>query len=148
MLKLNAGISRKVGEPNYGSRGASVNLELEVESGLVQDPDGLMDRVRRLFALARDAVDAELNGPRSSPAKTRTGGDGRGNHRGDGNGRPATVSQVRAIRTICKQRDLNADQTANDRFGVSGVEELTLTEASSLIDELKAEPAKDRGRSR
>ena len=33
MLKLNAGISRKVGEPNYGSRGASVNVELELESG-------------------------------------------------------------------------------------------------------------------
>jgi hypothetical protein len=30
MLKLNAGLSRKVGEPDYGSRGASVNLELEV----------------------------------------------------------------------------------------------------------------------
>ena len=34
-LKLNVGLSRKVGEANYGSRGASVNLELELESGLV-----------------------------------------------------------------------------------------------------------------
>ena len=34
MLKLNAGFSRKVGEPNYGSRGASVNVELEGESNL------------------------------------------------------------------------------------------------------------------
>ncbi len=25
MIKLNAGFSRKVGEPNYGSRGATVN---------------------------------------------------------------------------------------------------------------------------
>jgi hypothetical protein len=28
-MKLNVGLSRKVGEPNYGSRGASVNLELD-----------------------------------------------------------------------------------------------------------------------
>ena len=32
MIKLNAGFSRKVGEPNYGSRGASVNVELELEN--------------------------------------------------------------------------------------------------------------------
>jgi hypothetical protein len=147
MLKLNAGISRKVGEPNYGSRGASVNLELEVESNLVQDPDGLMDRVRKLFSLARDAVDAELNGSRQSPARSRTGGDG-GNSRGDRNGRPATTSQVRAIRAICKQRDLDADQIASERFNVDAVDQLTLTEASSLIDALKAEPAKGRGRTR
>ena len=31
MIKLNCGFSRKVGEANYGSRGASVNLELEIE---------------------------------------------------------------------------------------------------------------------
>lgn len=28
MIRLNAGFSRKVGEPNFSSRGASVNLEL------------------------------------------------------------------------------------------------------------------------
>ena len=30
MLKLNIGFNRKVGEPNYSSRGASVNLEIQV----------------------------------------------------------------------------------------------------------------------
>ena len=39
MLRLNAGFSRKVGETNYGSRGARVNVELEVESKLIGDPD-------------------------------------------------------------------------------------------------------------
>ena len=38
-LKLNIGFSRKVGERDYGSRGASANLELELESGLVEAPD-------------------------------------------------------------------------------------------------------------
>jgi hypothetical protein len=34
-LKLNVGLARKLGEANYGSRGASINLELEVDSSLV-----------------------------------------------------------------------------------------------------------------
>ena len=62
MLKLNVGLSKKVGAPNYGSRGASVNLELEVEAGLVNQPDKLQERVRQLFRLARTSVDEELNG--------------------------------------------------------------------------------------
>jgi hypothetical protein len=53
MIKLNAGFSRKVGEPYYGSRGASVNVELELESGLIGDPDALMGRMRQLFAIAK-----------------------------------------------------------------------------------------------
>jgi hypothetical protein len=72
MLKLNAGFSRKVGEPNYGSRGASVNVELEVESGLIGDPDALMTRIRNLFTIAKRSVDSELGSAASNPD-----GDGR-----------------------------------------------------------------------
>ena len=58
MIKLNAGFSRKVGEANFGSRGASVNLELELESG--QDAEKMHEKIRALFGLARKAVDEEL----------------------------------------------------------------------------------------
>ena len=70
MIKLNAGLSRKVGQPNFSSLGASVNLELELESSLVSDPDKMHDKIRSLFTLARKAVDEELkNGhPESTPA--------------------------------------------------------------------------------
>ena len=61
MIKLNAGFSRKVGEPNYGSRGASVNVELELESGLITDPDALMARIHKLFEIALRFLDEELN---------------------------------------------------------------------------------------
>ncbi len=61
MIKLNAGFSRKVGELNYGSRGASGNVELELESSLVGDPDALLDRIKGLYAIARRAVEAELD---------------------------------------------------------------------------------------
>ena len=56
-LKLNVGLSRKVGEPNYGSRGASVNLELELDSAIVSEPDRLQERIRQMFHLAKDSID-------------------------------------------------------------------------------------------
>jgi hypothetical protein len=147
MIKLNAGFSRKVGEPNYGSRGASVNVELELESNLIGDPDALLDRIKGLYDIARRAVEAELY---VGPA-THNGDAAHGDRRPtsdrsmngpDGNGRssvrPATASQARAIRAICDRSRVNADQAASQRFGVRTVEELTLPEASTLIDELKA----------
>ena len=60
MIKLNAGFSRKVGEPNYSSRGASVNVDLELESALIQEPEKLHEKIRVLFAIAKKAVDEEL----------------------------------------------------------------------------------------
>ena len=44
-LKLNVGLSRKIGEANYGSRGASVNLEMDLDGNLVGDPTKLRARV-------------------------------------------------------------------------------------------------------
>ena len=155
MLKLNAGLSRKVGEPNYGSRGASVNVELELESNLIGDPDALLARIKSLFDLARRSVDEELNGhqaqtepPGSSQQNGRRLASGAsGNHTpagGDGNQsvRSATASQVRAIRAICQRQRINPDRLANERFRVGDLEELTIREASSLIDELKAAPSR------
>jgi len=61
-LKLNVGLSRKVGEANYGSRGATVNFAVEVEGALVREPDQLREKVRYLFRLAKEAVEEELSG--------------------------------------------------------------------------------------
>ena len=154
MLKLNAGFSRKVGEPNYGSRGASVNVELELESNLIGDPGGLMARIKGLFDLARRSVDEELNGnqaqanatgPSQQNGRRFANGTTGNNTSTGGNGnqsvRSATASQVRAIRAICDRQGVNPDRLANERFSVGDLEELTIREASSLIDELKAAPS-------
>lgn len=143
MIKLNAGFSRKVGEPNYGSRGASVNVELELESGLIGDPDGLMSRIRGLFDIARHSVDAELaNEP--VPGDERTPTTRRNNGQDQQNTRYATTSQVRAINAIAKRQGIDAIRIADERFRVDDLEELTIREASTLIDELKAAPATSR----
>ncbi len=60
-LKTNIGVSRKVADNNYGSRGASVNLEVELDSSLVQDPERFHDRIRQVFRLAQQAIDEELS---------------------------------------------------------------------------------------
>lgn len=135
MLKLNAGFSRKVGEANYGSRGASVNVELEVESNLVNDPGGLICRIRNLFDLARKSVDDELNGGCNGKANCSNTGQSNGLRKE----REATASQLRAIRAICKDRQLDANQLVRDRVGVAALEDLSLRQASTLIDNLKSQ---------
>ena len=79
MLKLNIGFNRKIGEANYGSRGASVNLEIEVESGVVREPDKLQAKIGYLFELAKASVDAQLNGvsqPQQPAPATGNSGNG------------------------------------------------------------------------
>jgi hypothetical protein len=72
MLKLNAGFSRKVGEPDFGSRGASVNVELELDSNLIRDSEAFCAQIRNLFDLARQSVDEELAVDRTHPADSRS----------------------------------------------------------------------------
>ena len=165
-MKLNVGLSRKVGEPNYGSRGASVNLELEIDSTLAAEPDRLQDRIRELFCLARASIDEELqSGTSQSPTNAqrlndRTAASTRQQHangqsagsraatngsRSNGNGRqsannppPATASQVRALHAITNRLGLNLEAVLQDRFNLGNAAVLTIAEASQLIDELNA----------
>ena len=129
MIKLNAGFSRKIGESNFGSHGASVNVELELESHLINDPDGLRSRISGLFDLARQPVDDELHSQTQAP--------GNANNNGQRSVRYATQSQIRAIHAICQRIQRDPAHEANQRFRVSDVGELTVHEASNLIDELK-----------
>jgi len=126
MIKLNTGASRKVGQPNYGSRGASVNVELELESAATQDADVLQDRIRRLFAIARNAVDAEL-GLTGEAEDTAAGQQPAAN----GNGtsvRTASEAQKRAINAICTRLGLDPHAESHHRLG-RAIQELTLPEA-------------------
>lgn len=138
MLKLNVGLSRKVGEANYGSRGASVNLELEVESGLATESDALRDRVRQLFRMARAAVDEELNGngQANGDSRSRTNGHSASN----GNGRQASDKQLTYARQLAGQiPGLGArrlESICQTMFGKPLVELSTL-DGSGLIDTLK-----------
>ncbi|MFN9959485.1 MAG: hypothetical protein ACK55I_40870, partial [bacterium] len=63
-LKLSIGLSRKVGQPNFGSRQASIGLEVELDSALLTEPQSLKERVDLLYRFADQAVETELAHPR------------------------------------------------------------------------------------
>jgi len=62
MLKLNTALSKEIGEAKCGFHGVSVSLEVELEPGLISQPERLNEQIRHLFGLARTAVEEELNG--------------------------------------------------------------------------------------
>ena len=166
-LRLNIGLSKKIGLPDYGSLGASVNLELELDSGAIGDPDRLHQQIRHLFGLAEKSVEEKLSGrqPNSQAGHgqgrdTQHNGSGNGHSRfspGSGNGqngqtsrrashgRAATASQVRAIQAITSRQGVDLGQLLSNRYRIQNPEDLTLADASALIDELKTQPAAEGG---
>ncbi|MGA2617370.1 MAG: hypothetical protein ABSF26_07155 [Thermoguttaceae bacterium] len=149
-LKTNVGVSRKIADNNYGSRGASVNLEVELDSSLIQDPERFQDRIRQVFRLAQQSIDEELTRQQQTGNVATNGhasANGNGTHGGNGNGhaaprrsggRRATASQARALRSIAERHGIDLAAELQGRFDVQEPEELSITEASQTIDELKA----------
>jgi hypothetical protein len=142
MLKINIGHSRKVGEPNYGSRGASVHFEVEVDHGLVEQPQALRQKIRELFVQAQAAVREELHAPETNGTQRPATN---GHQRPATNGhqlpqRMATSSQVRAIHAIANRQRTNLSELLQE-LGIGRLEELSIGSASELIDRLKSTPS-------
>ena len=163
-LKLNVGVSRKLGLPNYGSVGASCNLELELDATLLErDLDAFHTQIRGAYMAAHQAVHDELarlqaastQAPTKPRARDAVNGSGAGNGHARGNGeavlagrtaaeaprpgKPATASQVKAICSIARQRDADLVAILRSEYDVEKPEDLTLRQASALIDWLKGE---------
>lgn len=137
MLKANVGLSRKVSR-DYQSTGYSVNLEGEIPFS-VDDPQGVLEKVRELFSLAQEALAVEIDRDQSEDAigrrdeerpapKASSNGNGNG-HGGrptnpptshtspsNGNGNPpgneelATNKQVQFLLTMGKRFKLSQPQ--------------------------------------
>jgi hypothetical protein len=141
-VNVNVGFSRKVGEPNYGSRGASVHLEMELDRAVLDDPERFQTEIEVIFEQARSAVERELQRDVSPESESCGPSDGQPNHQGQngcaGAPRPATPNQIRAIQTIARQRDVDLCQLLDAKFNGKTAEELTIVEASLLIDQLKS----------
>ncbi|MGA2068383.1 MAG: hypothetical protein ABSG86_25645 [Thermoguttaceae bacterium] len=160
-MKVNLGLSKKLGLANFGSVGATCNLELEMDQSLLQcDPEAFQQRVRRIYAIAAQAVSDELarqagtqpagaaagNMP-AEPANAAAGttGNGTGNrptgngHR-NGNGHRISEKQLLFIRQLAGGiKGLGVrrlDALVAKMFG-KPLADLSSLDGSSLIDVLK-----------
>jgi hypothetical protein len=172
MLKLHAGVSKKVGLPGFSSASASCTIEAELDSSLLQDHEGFQVVVRRAYQSCEQAVQDQIarltsDGPvvaqpqeivevRTSPTITgatvtripaaqivTNGADTRLTNRAvfrdAPSPRPATASQVKAIRAIAARRKIDLVGLLRERFGLTTADELGIRQASALIDELKSD---------
>ena len=103
-LKTNVSVSRKVADNNYGSRGASVGLEIELDSTLINEPERFHERIRQVFRLAQQAIDEELNRQHNGTVNHTTNGATNGHasqpshngHATNGNGNGAGNNHANA----------------------------------------------------
>jgi hypothetical protein len=158
MLKLHAGVSKKVGLPGFSSASASCTIEAELDSSLLQDHEGFQVVVRRAYQSCEQAVQdqiarltsddhidttqpQEVVEVRTSPAITGASVTRipAAQFSNQPSPRPATASQVKAIRAIAARRKIDLVGLLRERFGLSTADELGIRQASNLIDELKGD---------
>lgn len=144
-VTVNVGFNRKVGEPNYGSRGASVHVEVELDRSAMEDGERFQSEIEKIFEQARDAVDRELLRNLSSSSGLQADLDECSEATKNQNGRVraprlATPNQVRAIQAIAQHRGVGLSELFAAEFDAKSAEELTIVEASLLIDRLKSYP--------
>ncbi len=163
-LRLSAGISKKMGLPNYGSLGAMCHVEVELDAGLLaHDLEALHRHVRNAYVACSQAVNDELarhreamdNGAEGvAPERNfaaehdmdeggidQAGGDGNGRRHAEGDTpRPATPRQIEFIRVLAGQiRGLGVRRLDSVTKTLCGkpLTGLSHAEASALIDVLK-----------
>jgi hypothetical protein len=146
-LKLNCGLSKKIGQPDFGSLGASCSVEVELSHDLVfSDLETFQRHVRNAYVACAQAVNDELSRHQQVPNAATSNGhgaNGNGHTAPNGNGKPrsnarrATASQVRALHAIANRQGFDLAETLQE-FGTRRPEDLSIIEASQLIDTLKA----------
>ena len=163
-IKINIGVNKKIGLPEYGSAGSHCNIEIEADNSILDNAEKFLQRVNDAYELARLSVDNEL-------AHHRQGNDRLGNA-----GQSSGVRQPKVEPAPPKQEyrqeyrsDHSAGSSAGTRYvasdkqqrfiaalvkGIKGLDwktldrycgvqfgkspsQLTPKEASALIDDLK-----------
>lgn len=59
-IVIRVGLCKKVGQPNYGSFGANMDMEIGVDLGVLGDPDRLGSLVRTAYQQCADYIEEQL----------------------------------------------------------------------------------------
>jgi hypothetical protein len=143
MIKLSADVTKKVpiAGVEFSSQSCSAGIEVEADGGATSQE--LLERLKQLYALLELAVDEQLKVPVEAPASSREANATASDppqKTFNGNGRKATQAQIKAIQAIARERGVDAKQLEvliQRECGAASLSDLSLKEASALIDALK-----------
>ncbi|HEV3301721.1 MAG TPA: hypothetical protein VG055_18855 [Planctomycetaceae bacterium] len=154
-VTINVGYSEKLGQPDFGSIGASCHIECELDGRLVfESPDAFQEKVRELYAACSNAAKEELGRQRTRSEVSsipRNGSPKSGGAVPGATGKPSPNGGAASHRASKRQMDF-LEQLARQipQVGIRRLEslaqrvcnkpiaELSSFDASSLIDTLKA----------
>jgi len=144
-MKISVGLQKKVGQPNFGSLGASCHVEFEIDPSLVESNlDGFHNKVNGAFLACRQAVNAQLRqqenvrAVESATAIQKQLPGRQTDHRPEPQrGGTVTPNQLKAIYGLARRHRIDPQKLVHDRFDRYVPEDLTIREASELLDELK-----------
>ncbi len=114
-------------ESSHGQSGPAVRVSVPLDAQASND--AILAAVRRCRMLAEQSLPNEP--PQRDSSQTAPTGHQQTVKRF------ATEKQINAIAVMSKRQGITLDRTLHDRFGVSELSALTISEASTLIDELK-----------
>ena len=136
MIRLNVGLSRKIGQANYGSKGGSVNLEVEVAD---LDHNKLRESIAKLFGLAKQSLEDELGSEcqevQDKPI-VQVSVKPEGQTLQDvltSNARLVTSKQLSFLQNLARVQRRNLEQECEQAFHTSP-ERLNSKQASTLIE--------------
>jgi hypothetical protein len=153
-IKINVGVNKKVGLPDYGSAGSHCNIEIEADNSILDNADQFLQRVKDAYEVARQSVEEELSHHRPSNGASQNRSTGQSNsepqreYRQDyrnsnsgSNNHTASDKQQSFIASLIKGvkgLDWNKlDKFCGKKFG-KPCSQLSSKEASTLIEDLKA----------
>ena len=146
MIKLHVSACKKITDGNYGSRGGSVGIEVEVDSSLVGDSAKLQAQIRHLFELARRSLTEELQAnnehvcvvdSHQKPDGATLNGNGAGHSVSVVPVRYASEKQLALIQGLIRKSKIPYQPLLGE-CKVGSFNELTVQQASRMIESLKA----------
>jgi len=143
VIKLSANLSKKVPVPGQSYSSQQFGAALEIEVADADQPDAIKARIRALYGLLAQAVEEQIAGATGKSEAVAANGSGAKAPAtpsgGNGTNRmaKATAAQQKAIFAICKSQGLDMKAVLAS-LNVADPAELSLRDASRLIDSLKA----------
>jgi hypothetical protein len=68
-IKINVGVNKKIGLPDYGSAGSHCNIEIEADNSILDNAEQFLQRVKDAYEVARQSVEKELSYHRPDSAR-------------------------------------------------------------------------------